>query len=366
MLKPKIVTLAEKETKHILRDPRSLGLIFLLPVVMILLYGYAVNLDLKNIPVSVVDYDHSPLSRLLVEKMTGSGYFTLTGRYGKVSQARQSIYSGRSFGIVVIPQGFANNAHRMRGADVQFLLDGSDANMATIASNYFSAFISGLSGDPFYQPPLTVHPRILYNPDLESVKFIVPGLAGVLLMMVCALMTSVAITREKEVGTLELVLTTPIRPYQVIIGKVLPYIVIAFLDCLVIVAFAHFWFGVPVEGNLVLLLFMTFAYLFCALSIGITISAAVDTQQVAMSLAMVSTMLPSVMLSGFIFPVASMPRPLQLISMCVPATYYLRIIRGIMLKGVGWAELWPNFAVLIGIGMLLIFIGMRKFSTRLS
>lgn len=366
MLKPKIVTLAAKETKHILRDPRSLGLIFLLPVFMILIYGYAVNLDLKNIPVSVVDHDRSSLSRLVVEKMTGSGYFTLTGRYDGMSQARRTIYSGKSFGIVVFPKGFAADAKRRRGANVQFLLDGSDANMATIASGYFSAFISDLSRGPFYELPLTVRPRILYNPDLESVKFIVPGLAGVLLMMVCALMTSVAITREKEVGTLELVLTTPIKPYQVIIGKVLPYIVIAFLECLTIVGFAHFWFGVPVEGNLALLLFMTFGYLFSALAIGITISAAVRTQQVAMSLAMVTTMLPSVMLSGFIFPVASMPPVLQIISMCIPATYYLRIIRGIMLKGVGWVELWPNFAVLVGIGVFLIFIGMKKFSTRLD
>lgn len=366
MLKPKIVVLAVKETKHILRDPRSLGLIFLLPVVMILLYGYAVNLDLKNIPVSVVDHDRSPLSRLIVEKMLNSGYFSITGQYGKVSEARRTIYSGRSFGIVVFPKGFATDAKRTRGTHVQFLLDGSDANMATIASNYFNVFISQLSRDPFYEAPLAVHSRVLYNPDLESVRFIVPGLAGVLLMLVCALMTSVAITREKEVGTLELVLTTPIRPYQVIIGKVLPYIVIAFLEFLLIVGFAHLWFGVPVEGNLALLLFMTFGYLFCALSIGIAISAAVNTQQVAMSLVMVTTMLPSVMLSGFIFPVASMPRLLQMISMCIPATYYLRIIRGIMLKGVGWTELWPNFAVLVGIGVFLIFIGMKKFSTRLS
>ncbi|HLA38582.1 MAG TPA: ABC transporter permease, partial [Candidatus Glassbacteria bacterium] len=213
---------------------------------------------------------------------------------------------------------------------------------------------------------LSVQPRILYNPDLKSANFIVPGLAGVLLMMVCALMTSVAITREKEFGTLELVLTTPIRPYQVIIGKVLPYIVIAFLECLVIVGFSHFWFGVPVAGNIYLLMGLTFGYLFCALAIGITISASVQTVQVAMSLAMVATMLPSVMLSGFIFPVASMPLPLRLLSGAIPATYYLKIIRGIMLKGVGWAELWQQFAILIGIGSLFLLVGMKKFRTRLG
>jgi len=365
-VKPKIVTLASKEIRHILRDPRALALIFILPIIMIMLYGYAVNLDLKNIPVALVDHDRSPVSRHMVEKMESSGYFTIIGRYGTVTEARDLIYTGEAMGIVVIPRRFMKEASTSRGATVQLLLDGSDANSATIASNYFNLFISRLSSEASAGAPLSVEPRILYNTNLESVKFIVPGLAAILMMMVCALMTSVTIVREKETGTLELILTTPSKPYQIVIGKVLPYIAIAFLECTTIVGFAHFWFGVPVVGSLALLFLMTFGYLFCALSIGITISAAVSTQQVALSLAMLSTMLPSVMLSGFIFPVASMPRPLQLISMVLPATYYLRIIRGIMLKGVGWMELWPNLAVLLGIGVLFLFIGMKKFSTRLA
>ena len=366
MRKPKIVTLAAKEARHILRDPRSLTLVFLLPIMMILLYGYAVNLDLKNVPLAVVDYDHSELSRSVVERLVCSEYFSVTGYFPKVSDAASEIYRSRAFGILVFPEKFSTDAASGRGAAVQLLLDGSDANSATIASNYFEAFIGGLTEITAAGLPLDIRPKILYNPDLESVKFIVPGLAGVLLMMICALMTSVTITREKEVGTLELVLTTPIRPYQVIIGKVLPYIAIAFLECLSIVGFSHFWFGVPVEGSLLLLLGLTFGYLFCALCIGITISAAVKTQQVAMSMAMVTTLLPSVMLSGFIFPVDSMPLPLRLVSRALPATYYLKIIRGIMLKGAGWLELWHNFAVLIGIGLVFLFIGMKKFRTSLS
>ncbi|MFH1070740.1 MAG: ABC transporter permease [Candidatus Glassbacteria bacterium] len=364
MRKPKIVTIAAKERRHILRDPRSLVLIFLLPVVMILLYGYAVNLDLRNIPLSVVDYDHTSSSRLVLERMVNSGYFSVTGHYGSVAQAEPDVIAGRSFGILVFPVNFACDLYRpAQPARIQLILDGSDANTATITSGYFSAFLRTF--DPT-GAGLSVRPRILYNPDLESVKFIVPGLAGVLLMMICALMTSVTITREKEFGTLELVLTTPIQPYQVILGKVLPYIVIAFLECLTIVGFSHVWFGVPVSGSLFLLMGLTFGYLFCALAIGITISAAVESQQVAMSLAMVATMLPSVMLSGFIFPVASMPLPLRLLSGAIPATYYLKIIRGIMLKGVGWNELWPNFAILIGFGVFFLLVGMKKFKTRLG
>ncbi|HUU27840.1 MAG TPA: ABC transporter permease [archaeon] len=365
-MKSKIIILAVKEYRHIIRDPRTLGIIFMLPIVMILLYGYAINLDVRNIPVAVVDYDRSPLSRMMVEKMVSSGYFSVTGQPQNISKARELIYSGRAFGTVVIPQGFMSDATKTQGTCVQLLLDGSDANTATIASNYFNLFVLGLENDLSTAAPFSVQVRILYNPDLESVKFIVPGLAAILMMLICALMTSATIAREKETGTMELVLTTPIKPHQMLIGKVLPYIIIAFLECLLIVGFAHLWFGVPVAGSLSVLMVMTLGYVFCALSIGITISAAVRTQQVAVSLAMVSTLMPSVMLSGFIFPVASMPWILRMISKAMPATYYLKIIRGIMLKGVGWSYLWPNFAVLVCIGAFFILIGMKKFSTRLT
>ncbi len=186
------------------------------------------------------------------------------------------------------------------------------------------------------------------------------------MMLICALMTSVTIVREKETGTLELVLTTPIRPYQVILGKVLPYIAIAYIEGLLIVGLSYFWFEVPLNGSLGLLLFMTLGYVFATLSIGIAISAATATQQVAMSLALVGTLLPSVLLSGFIFPVTSMPLPLQVVNRLIPATYYIRILRGIMLKGVGWEVLWPDFLTLVGMGLLLLGVGMKKFSTRLS
>jgi ABC-2 type transport system permease protein len=275
------------------------------------------------------------------------------------------VLEGRAFGVLVFPAGFSSDAATC-GAEVQLLLDGSDPNTATIIQGYFQGFIEQFNIPLARQaPPFEVQPRILYNPDLESRIFIVPGLAGVLLMMVCALMTSVAITREKESGSLELMLTTPIRAYQVVIGKVVPYVVIAFLEALVIVGISHFWFQVPVRGSLLVLLVMTLGYVFCALALGITISAAVDTQAVAMSTALVGTMLPSVILSGFIFPISSMPLALQTISRAIPATYYLRIIRGVMLKDVGWVELWPELAAMMAIGTVILIIGMKKFKTQL-
>lgn len=363
-MRPKVLTIALKESRHILRDPRTLAIVFLIPVMMLLLYGYAVNLDLRNIPLAVVDRDHSPLSRLLVERMVESGYFEVVARPQELAPAERLVMAGRAMGILVIPRNFLAEARRDRGARVQLLLDGTDANSANIAMNYFELFVRELAGP--LRPAFELRPRVLYNPQLESVNFIVPGLAAIIMMLICALMTSVTIVREKETGTLELVLTTPIRPYQVILGKVLPYIAIAYIEGLLIVGLSYFWFEVPLNGSLGLLLFMTLGYVFATLSIGIAISAATATQQVAMSLALVGTLLPSVLLSGFIFPVTSMPLPLQVVNRLIPATYYIRILRGIMLKGVGWEVLWPDFLTLVGMGLLLLGVGMKKFSTRLS
>ena len=363
MKRPKIITLATKETRHILRDPRSLALVFFLPVFMVLLYGYAVNLDIRHVQLALVDYDRSELSREVVRRMAGSDYFEFTGRYGQVEEARREVVEGRSFGVLVFPAGFSENAVT-GGARVQLLLDGSDPNTATIIQGYFKGFIEqfnlSLSGK---QPPFEVRPRILYNPDLESRVFIVPGLAGVLLMIICALMTSVAITREKESGSLELMLTTPIRAYQVIMGKVIPYVVIAFLEAVLIVGISHFWFQVPVRGSLLILFSMTMGYVFCALALGITISASVETQKVAMTASLIGTMLPSMILSGFIFPISSMPFVLRLTSYVIPATYYLRIIRGVMLKDVGVMELWGELAAMLAIGTVFLLIGVKKFKT---
>ncbi|MBN2290084.1 MAG: ABC transporter permease [Candidatus Glassbacteria bacterium] len=373
-MRSKIASLALKEYRHIMRDKRSLATVFVLPIAMILLYGYAINLDVKDLELAVVDRARSPESRLLVEKMEASGYFTAAAHPPTLADAEMLVYSRRVRGILVIPEGFSRDLRsRADRAAVQLLLDGSDSNTAGIAGNYFEMILAEVGaqmgrstehGAP--AAPFEVRPRVIYNPELKSVYFIVPGLAAVLLMLVCAVMTSMTIAREKETGTLEQILTSPIKPYQILIGKVLPYLVIAFLVCAIIVAFAHLWFGVPVRGSLLLLAAVTPAYLFCALSLGIAISASVRTQQVAVSLAMLTTMLPSVMLSGFIFRVGSMPLPLRLISKVIPATYYLKIIRGIMLKGVGWEHVWQHCAVLVGMGLLILLIGARKFSTRLD
>ncbi|MCE5269995.1 ABC transporter permease [bacterium] len=366
-MKSKIITLACKEGRHILRDRRSLAIVFLLPVMMVLLYGYAINLDVKDIRVAVVDYDHSALSRHTLEVMEGSGYFRAVAHAPDVRQAGEFIYSREAKAILVFPRRFERDAARPGGAEVQLLLDGSDSNTGAIAASYLTMILAGLNELPAAAGGLIeVRPRILYNPELKSGDFVVPGLAAIILMMICALMTSVTIAREKESGTLEQILTSPIGASQILLGKVLPYLAIAYIEFLLLVSFAWFWFGVPMRGSLVLLLVMTTSYLYCALGIGIAISSSVRTQQVAMSMALVMTMLPSVMLSGFIFPLTSMPLALQYIGRIIPATYYIRIVRAVMLKGASFEAVWVDFAVLTGMGMLFLAIGVRKFTTRLS
>lgn len=366
-MRSKIITLARKEGRHILRDRRSLGIVFILPVVMVLLYGYAINLDVRDIRVAVVDYDHSTLSRRTLESMTESGYFQAVAYAQNVGGAEEYVYARQVKGILVFPKDYERDAFRPGGAEVQLLLDGSDSNTGSIAANYLVQIVSRLNAaDNPGGALLEVRPRILYNPELKSGDFVVPGLAAIILMMICALMTSVTIAREKETGTLEQILTSPIGASQILLGKVLPYLVIAYIEFLLLISFAWFWFDVPMRGSLLLLLIMTTSYLYCALGIGIAISSSVRTQQVAMSLALVITMLPSVMISGFIFPLTSMPLPLQYLGRILPATYYIRIVRAVMLKGADLSAVWSDFAVLTGMGFLFLVIGVRKFTTRLS
>lgn len=366
-MKSRIITLARKEARHILRDRRSLAIVFILPVAMVLLYGYAINLDVKNIRLAVVDRDNSRLSRATLDGMVKSGYFRVTAFPDNVSEAREIVFTRQAKAILVFPRHFMRDASGPDGSVVQLLLDGSDSNTAAIASSYLEQVLARLNwAGGGTGGPISVRPQILYNPELRSADFVVPGLAAIILMMICALMTSVTIAREKESGTMEQLLTSPIRSGQILLGKVMPYLVIAFIEFILLIGFAWAWFGVPMRGNFFLLLAITTSYLYCALGLGIAISSAVRTQQVAMALALVITMLPSVMLSGFIFPLSSMPLPLQHVGKIIPATYYIRIVRAVMLKGAEFMSVWRDFAVLTGMGLLFLLIGIRKFTTRLS
>ncbi|UCD18310.1 MAG: ABC transporter permease [Candidatus Zixiibacteriota bacterium] len=377
----KIRFIAAKEIRHILRDSRSLIIAILMPVVMTLLYGYAVNLDIKNITLGVLDFDRSLESRELIGDFCNSGYFTEASGAPRLSDPEQMLKSGTANVVLIIRPGLSEaisnivtnpDAFSGRGEIYQLgmLVDGSDANVAAAASAYASIivnqFLAGKLPPEVELPGVTISHQALYNPDLQSSHFFVPGLIAIILMMISALLTSITITREKETGTMEQLLTSPVSPRQIIIGKILPYIALALLDGILILLFGVLHFGVPLNGSMLLLFFFMSIYIFAALSIGVLISTLVDTQQLAMMSAMMVTVLPSVMLSGFIFEIKNMPAILQAITHIVPARYFLVIIRGIMLKGAGIAELWMQAVALCIITVLLLGIASKRFKFKIG
>jgi ABC-2 type transport system permease protein len=361
-----------KEVLHIMRDARSLIIVFVLPVMMIVLYGYALNMDVKHISFAVFDEDRSPASRALVEAFVRSGYFDLRARPARRAEAEALLRSQEARVVLAIPATFAADLNRPAGGHLQLLVDGSDATTATVALNYADLIAAQYAQDRASGTvsatalPVIPEPRVWYNPDLKSANFLVPGLMATILMMISALLTSITIAREKETGTLEQILVSPIRPWEIIVGKVAPYLVLAFLDGLLVLAVGKLLFHIPIRGSLTQLLGLSVIYLFAALSIGLLISTMVATQQQAMMSAQLVTTLPSFLLSGFIFPLRSMPHILQAISYIVPAKYYLIIIRGIILKGLDARAFAPQVGFLLVLAAVLVTLSTWRFRTRLG
>jgi len=358
-----------KEFRHIFRDPRSLGIAIAMPILMIFIYGHAIKFDIKNITLGINDQDRSKSSREIIAKFEKSGYFIIAA-YPEDRNEIEALFQQREIkAAITISYDFSKSIQKNFNTKVQVLIDGSDSNTATVIMNYISIIMASISEElnfQFVKSPISVESRVWYNPNLESANFIIPGLMAIILMMICALMTSITIAREKETGTLEQILVSPIRPFEIIFGKVLPYVFIAFIDGALIVVAAKILFGIPIVGSLLQLTLLSVVYLYASLSIGVFISTRVKTQQVAMMIALVATILPSLILSGFIFPIRSMPWLLQVISYIVPAKYYLYIIRGIILKGIGFTFLWHNTLFLFIFGTLLLMISVARFKTKLD
>ncbi|MBN1999170.1 ABC transporter permease [candidate division KSB1 bacterium] len=367
-MNPVLPTIIKKEFIHIWRDPQTLVIILLMPLMMLILYGYAITLEMKQIRTAVVDLDKTPQSREFIEKIISTGFFHVTRVDVPYRQIEDIFFRSQARCVIVIPDNFAEKLAGDSSTPVQLVVDASDPNAANFINNYMARINVGFNlqhgagnGGIF-----SVEARLLYNPDLLSAYFFVPGLVAVIILLSSALLTSIAIVREIEFGTMEQILVSPVRPNQIIIGKIVPYLVLSFLDGVLILFFAHLWFHVPVYGSLLLLGFSLFVYILTGLCFGVLISTVARSQQVAMMAVMVITILPSFMLSGFIFPVRSMPHILREISVIVPATHFLRIIRGIMLKGTGIFQLLPELGILTAFSILLIAISIRKFHTKLE
>lgn len=367
MINSRFVPLMRKEFLHIVRDRRSLAILFLMPFMMMFIFGYAINMDVKHIRLGICDLSRTPESRALIETVAASPYFDVTARYTDPRQTADLFEQRVIRAAMIIPRNLSRGLSATADAQVGIITDGTDANTATLARNYLEGLLlsRSLSAGGLSQP-VQMRPRILYNPDMVSAHFIVPGIVALLLIMIGALLTSVTIAREKETGTMEQILVSPIRPAEVVLGKAVPYLVLAFAIAVFIIIFGHLWFKVPMLGSWSYLMAACLLYLVTSLAIGLLISTVVATQQVAMMLSLVATMLPSVMLSGFVFPVASMPLPLRVVSQIIPATHFLIIIRGIMLKGNGLLDLWPSVLAMIAVGVLFIGIAIKRFRLKLQ
>jgi len=367
-MKSRIIPIIKKEIIHILRDPRSLVIIFIMPTLMILLFGYAITFDIQDIKIAVLDQDRSQSSRQLIEKFTNTDYFKIAVELNSRDQIEPKMKHRQIVAAIIIPPGFGRDLVSLPVSPVQILIDGSNANTATVVINYVSAAINNYNLDinPNIHIPIQVQPRIWYNPDLDSTNFIVPGLLAVLMMMICAMLTSITISREKETGTMEQILVSPIKSHEIIIGKVIPYILVASLVATAVLMFAKIVFNVPIRGSLFLLALLSLVFIYASLSLGVLISSKAKTQQVALMISLVGTLLPSILLSGFIFPLFAMPKALQWLSYAVPAKYYLVIVRGILLKGIGFQYLYSQVVFLFIFGTVLLAISMKNFKTNLE
>lgn len=372
----RIRAVSRKEFIHIIRDPRSLGMSIAIPMLLLLLFGYALTLDVDDVPMVVWDQEGSQASREFVSRFTGSPYFSLREYVRNYRELEAAVDSGRALAALVIPKGFAGKIDSGREAPVQLIVDGSDSNTATIAMGYADVVAMDYSHDVALDEirrmggtelalPLDVRPRVWFNPDLESKNYIIPGLIAVIMMVIAALLTSLTVAREWERGTMEQLISTPVKGQELILGKLLPYFAIGMLDVLLAVLMGEFLFQVPLRGNVALLFAMAAIFLVGALSLGMVISVVTKSQLLASQLAMVMTFLPAFLLSGFMYAISNMPKAIQLITYLIPARYFVALLKGIYLKGIGLNILFIEAGLLTIFGIIMIVLANVKFKKKL-
>ncbi len=363
--------MARKEMLHILRDVRSLIIALALPVIMLLLFGYALSLDVDQIPTLIFDSDGSPESRALIARFEGSRYFEVLGFVDDYPTIENSIDRDECLIAVVIPKDFARNLLTGKEVQVQLIIDGSDSNTASIALGYAEAIVaahasalqsaaSNQEGGTQALLPIEAQMRVWYNSDLKSQNYIVPGLLAVILMIISALLTSLTIAREWEMGTMEQLLSTPLRPAELVLGKMSAYFAVGAIDTLIVVVVGVLIFEVPLRGSLFFLAVSCFIFLFGALCWGILLSAIAGSQLLAYQLGVMTSFLPAFLLSGFIFSIENMPAPIQMFTFLVPARYFITLLQGIFLKGIGFELLAIEVAFLTAFAALVFLTATRK------
>lgn len=359
-----------KEFYHILRDPRTIIILFGMPIVQVILFAYVITNEIKDAEIAILDHAKDNVTTKIIRKMLSSGYFQLNKSLKYSDEIEECFREGDVKMAIIFESGFARRLQRENKANVQIIADASDPNTAKILVNYASGIIRDYvqREQTTRQAHIQIIPqvRMHYNEQLKGVYMFVPGIMSMILMLVSAMMTSISITREKEIGTMEVLLVSPLQPVQIILGKVTPYLLLSFINAIVIIALGNFVFGVPIQGSLVLLLAESMLFILLALSLGIFISTVTNNQQTAMMLSMFALMLPTILLSGFIFPVENMPVILQWIAYFMPPYWYVIIIKNIMLKGLGIIYVWQGTCILAAMTVFFIVLSIKKFKIRLE
>ncbi len=372
----RIKAVAKKEFIQIFRDPRSLGMAIAIPMLLLILFGYALTLDVDNVPLVIWDQDKSQISRDYILNFKNSPYFKIVGYFDDYSKLSNYIDRNKAFMTLVIHKDFSKLIQSNQETPVQLLVDGSDSNTATIAIGYVNAvtssynkkfIVNSLAKMGFNNvSPLELRSRVWFNPDLKSRNYIIPGLIAVIMMVIAALLTSLTIAREWERGTMEQLISTPVKGRELILGKFIPYFVIGLFDVVIAVAMGQFLFHVPLRGNVILLFFLSGFFLMGALSLGMLISIVTKNQLLASQLAMVTTFLPAFLLSGFMYAISNMPKAIQVLSHLIPARYFVVILKGIYLKGVGLSVLGMQVVFLFLFSFITVNLANRKFKKRVA
>jgi len=373
-----IIRFIIKEFQQFKRDPKMFGIILAAPVIQLIFLGYAANLDVENIKTVLYDRDHTSTSREFIEKFTSSGYFEIVEYASSYIKLEEKLNKGEAILGLVISQDFEEKIFRRETASLQAIFEGSDGNQASIAAGYVQSIVSGYSKDIITDlmdlsgrkispiGNLSAEIRVWYNPAMKTRNYMVPGIVGLLVSIVTLVLTSLAVVKEKEIGTMEQLIVTPIRSYQLIAGKLIPFTILGLVSVIIVLLSMRIIFNIPVKGSETFLLLSSLFYILSTLGLGLFISTISKTQQQAMMIAIFAVMMPMIFLSGFAFPIENMPKIIQLISYIIPLKYFNSIIRGVILKGLGFADLWFEALVLLGMGVSILVLSSLRFSKKIE
>lgn len=374
-----LLAFIQKEIWHILRDKQSMLILLLMPVIQMILFGFAITTEVKTTKLAVMHADQSRACASLVAKISGNPYFDVIGTVGNLEEVERLFRRNEAKAVLVFPDQYdrllEQNKAQDKSTPLQLIIDAADPNETTLVINYLNSIlisegsvVAGSEQTFIRNENALVMPeiRMLYNPQMESAYLFVPGVMGLIFLLVCSLMTSVSIVKEKEMGTMEVLLVSPFKPVYIVISKVVPYFLLSMVNLSTILLLAYFVLGIPYGGHLGLIFLSSIVYILLSLSLGVLISTVAPNQQVAMVISLMGLMLPTILLSGLIFPIQNMPMPLQIISNIIPARWYIASIRSVMIKGLDIAFIWQELLIMLGMLLLFVVVSVKRFKTRLE